>query len=282
MARTQVRARPGGRPSKSRSAWQAVGRKRQGPSPVTLAVAWLTRLETGGLWLLAITLALSVWVAAGRSAGPLDSIVDTFGLLTYVFAVLLGIVGVLIWRQDMGMLLRYPKPLLLSIPVFFFVSGILGLFEPALDLGGSSLAEITAGGEFGFFLTDSALGVLLWVAAGCAIIVFIWPEGTRTAIEGTPGAMATVWGWRIPHRILHFISIIVDFAFPTKPPPDEAAEIAPDWLPEDEFDDEELVPEPLPVAVLAEREPEIPDERLSQAELPVNWWSPKSRGRRSG
>ena len=274
MARTQVRPRPSGRPTRSRSGWQAVGRKRQGPSAVTLAVAWLIRIETGGLWLLATTLALSVWLAAGRSAGPVDGLVDTFGVLVYVFAVLLGVVGVLVWRRDLAMLTRYPKPLLLSIPIFLFVAGILGLFTPTLDLGGSSLAEITAGGDFGLFLTDSAFGVLLWVAAGCAIIVFIWPEGTRSALEGTPGAMATVWSWHIPHRILHFIAIIVDFAFPTKPPPDEAAEGVPAWLPDEELFEEDVA-EPLPVAVLAEREPEIPDERLSQAQLPVNWWAPE-------
>ncbi len=186
MARTEARARSGGRPSRSRSGWQAVGRKRQGPSPVTLAVAWLTRLETGGLWLLAVTLTLSVWLTAGRSAGPIDAAVDAFGLLIYVFAALLGVVGVLIWRRDLGMLLRYPRPLLLAAPIFLFVAGILGLFTPTLELGGSSLAEITAGGDFGLFLTDSVLGVLVWVASGCAIIVFIWPEGTRSALEGTP------------------------------------------------------------------------------------------------
>jgi S-DNA-T family DNA segregation ATPase FtsK/SpoIIIE len=221
--------------------------------------------------LLAITLALSVWIAAGRSAGPLDGLVETFGLMIYVFAVVLAVVGVLVWRQDLAMITRYPKPLLLGLPIFLFVAGILGLFTPTLDFGGTTLAEITAGGSFGLFLTDSALGVLLWVAAGCAIIVFIWPEGTRTALENTPGAMATVWGWHIPHRILHGLAMIIDFAFPTKPPPDEAAETAPAWLPEDEEFDE--VPEPLPVAVLAEHEPEIPDGRLSQAELPVNWWA---------
>ena len=273
MARTEARARSGGRPSRSRSGWQAVGRKRQGPSPVTLAVAWLTRLETGGLWLLAVTLTLSVWLTAGRNAGPFDAAVDAFGLLIYVFAALLGVVGVLIWRRDLGMLLRYPRPLLLAAPIFLFVAGILGLFTPTLELGGSSLAEITAGGDFGLFLTDSVLGVLVWVASGCAIIVFIWPEGTRSALEGTPGAMATVWSWHIPHRIWHGIAMIVDFAFPTKPPPDEAAEGVPAWLPEAEAYEEDI-PQPLPVAVLAEREPEIPDERLSQAELPVNWWAP--------
>jgi len=202
--------------------------------------------------------------------------VEAFGVLVYVFAAMLGLAGVLIWRRDLGMVLRYPKPLLLALPVFLFVAGIMGLFTPTFDLGSSSLADVTAGGSFGLFLTNSALGVLLWVAAGCAIIVFVWPEGTRSAIENTPGAMATVWAWRIPHRILHFIAMIVDFAFPTKPPPDEALENAPTWLPEDEdeFDDEEA-PLPLPVAVLAQTEPEIPDARLSQAELPVNWWDPE-------
>ncbi len=274
MTRTQVRARPNGRSPRSRSGWQAVGRKRQGPSAVSLTVAWLTRLETGGLWLLAFTLVLSVWLAVGRGAGPIDAVVESFGLLSYAFAAPLGLIGVLVWRRDLGMLLRYPKALMLALPIFLFTAGILGLFSPAFDFGGSSLAEITAGGDFGLFLTDSVLGVLIWVAAGCAIIVFIWPEGTRTALESTPGAMATVWSWHIPHRFLSGVALIVDFAFPTKLPPDEAAEGAPAWLPEEDgFEDD--VPEPLPVAVLAEREPEIPDARLSQAELPVNWWAPE-------
>jgi len=273
MAKTGVRARPGAKSSRSRSGWQAVGRKRQGPSQTSLAVAWLTRLETAGLWLVVVTLGICVWLAAGRSAGPIDGLVDTFGLLFFALAALLALTGVLLWRRDLGMLLRYPRPALISIPTFFFVAGILGLFKPDIDLGGSSLTEVTAGGDFGLFLTDSALGVLLWVASGSAIIIFVWPDGTRSAIEGTPGAMATVWSWRIPHRILSGFAMIVDFAFPTKPPPDEALESAPTWLPEeDEFEDE---PVALPVSVLTETEPEIPDARLSQAQLPVNWWAPE-------
>jgi S-DNA-T family DNA segregation ATPase FtsK/SpoIIIE len=276
MARTGVRARPGARTPRSRSGWQAVGRKRQGPSPTNLAVAWATRTETAGLYFAGITLILSVWLAAGRSAGPVDSVVETFGVLTYVFAALLVAAGVLVWRHDLAMLTRYPRAALISIPVFLFIAGILGLFKPEIEIGGSSLAEITAGGSFGLFLTDSALGVLLWVASGSAIIVFVWPDETRSAIEGTPGAMATVWSWRIPQRILGGIAMIVDFAFPTKPPPDEAIESAPAWLPEEE--DEELEPTPLPVSVLTETEPEIPDNRLSQAQLPVNWWDPDVTG----
>jgi S-DNA-T family DNA segregation ATPase FtsK/SpoIIIE len=277
MARTGARARPGAKPTRSRSGWQAVGRRRSGPTQTSLIVAWLTRQETAGLYLAGVTLILSVWVTAGRSAGPIDSVIDTFGVLTYVFAVALAALGILIWRSDLAMIGRYPRPLLISIPVFLFVDGILGLFKPNYDLGGSSLAEITAGGNFGLFLTDSVLGVLLWVASGSAIIIFVWPDETRSAIEGTPGAMATVWSWRIPQRILGGIAMIVDFAFPTKPPPDEAIESAPAWLPEDELD-EELEPAPLPVSVLTETEPEVPDNRLSQAQLPVNWWDPDVTG----
>src|SRR5690606_33694596 len=35
----------------------------------------------------------------------------------------------------------------------------------------------------------------------------------------------------------------------------------------------ELEPEPLPVALVKTEEPEIPDTRLSQGQLPVNWWA---------
>jgi S-DNA-T family DNA segregation ATPase FtsK/SpoIIIE len=275
MARTGVRARPGARSGRSRSGWQAVGKKRQGPSPASLALAWLTRVETVGLWLAAITLGLGVWLAAGRSAGPLDSLVNAFGLMVYAFATLLLLAGLLVWRRDPGLLLRYPRGLMLALPLFLFGAGFLGLFEPHLQFGGSTLAEISAGGSVGNYLTDSPLGVLVWVACGLAIIAMTWPDGTRSAIERTPGALATVWGWHIPHRVFHGIAMIVDFAFPTKTPPDEAAETAPAWLPEVEDEDDEFEPEPLPVSVLTETEPEIPDERLTQAKLPVNWWSPE-------
>jgi S-DNA-T family DNA segregation ATPase FtsK/SpoIIIE len=79
----------------------------------------------------------------------------------------------------------------------------------------------------------------------------------------------------MPQRVMSGIAMIVDFAFPTKPPPDEAVESAPAWLPAE--DDDELEPTPVPVTV-AQKEPEIPDSRLSQGQLPVNWWDPDVTG----
>ncbi len=92
-------------------------------------------------------------------------------------------------------------------------------------------------------------------------------------VERTPGAMQTAWSWHIPHKLWHVLLMLIDFAFPTKAPPDESPlSTAPGWLPEDEeFDD--IEPEPLPVALVKTQEAEIPDERLKQAELPVNWWA---------
>src|SRR5690606_2792460 len=80
------------------------------------------------------------------------------------------------------------------------------------------------------------------------------------------------WGWHIPTKLWRGLMTVVDFAFPTKAPPDESPlHTAPDWLPEDEEEEEE--PEPLPVAYVKTEEPEVPDERLTQARLPVNWWA---------
>jgi S-DNA-T family DNA segregation ATPase FtsK/SpoIIIE len=96
----------------------------------------------------------------------------------------------------------------------------------------------------------------------------------RTTLERTPGALATVWSWHIPHKIWHGVLTVVDFAFPTKAPPDESPlSTAPGWLPQDdEFDEVEIEPEPLPATIRTE-EPEVPDSRLRQAALPVNWWT---------
>ena len=268
MARSGTRARPGPRSGRSRSGVQAVGRKRQGPSKTSLTVAWLTRVETLGLAISLFAVILSVWLAAGRSAGPLDDVVRTVGVLVFGVTALIGGAGILIWRRDLGLPARYPRVIAGVLPAVLFLAGLFGWLSPQWTLASISLVETTAGGSLGEFLASNVLGVFAWVVSGVVLATIVWPDAARTLVERTPDAAAMVWSWRIPHRIFHAVAAVVDFAFPTKPPPDERMETPPAWLPDDE---DEGLPEPLPVSVA--REPEIPDDRLKQGQLPVNWWT---------
>ncbi|HEX5370680.1 MAG TPA: DNA translocase FtsK, partial [Dehalococcoidia bacterium] len=277
MARSSTRARPpsGGTRSRAGGGVKAVGRKRQGPSQTSLVVAWLTRVETLGLAIVGLMLILAVWLAAGRSAGPVDGIVNAIGLEAFAVLLLVAGIGVLIWRREPAMPLAYPRYVAALVPLFLFADGLMALSKPAWTVGSTVLSDATAGGDAGRFLMGGVFGVFVWLSSGVAFAVMVWPSAARSTLERTPGAMATVWSWHIPHRVFAALAVLVDFAFPTKAPPDETGLTnAPAWLPEDEYEDEDLFePEPLPVSVLQTEEPEVPDERLKQAELPVNWWA---------
>ncbi len=270
MARTASRPRSG----RSRSAGaQSVGRRRQGPTTTQRTIYWLTRVDTAGLAKVLHSLIAAVWLIAGRGIPLMDDLVRTTGVLAFVFIGLFAMAGVLVWRHQLSLPLAYPKWVAASVPLFLVVEGFLAFLQPSMKVGSVDLAFATAGGSLGDFLTSSMVGIAVWMLALVAFTVIVWPQQVRVTMERTPGAMATAWSWHIPHKIWAALLALVDFAFPTKAPPDESPmRTAPDWLPEDEeFDDVE--PEVLPAGLTRTEEPEIPDERLKQAQLPVNWWA---------
>ena len=219
-----------------------------------------------------VALVVAVWLIAGRGLPVLDSLVQAAGLLAFVFLWLFAMAGILVWRHQLSLPMAYPRWLVAFLPLFLVVEGFLAFLKPSMTVGSVDLALATAGGDLGNFLTSSVLGVFVWLVSLLAFTVIVWPQQVRLTVERTPGAMATAWSWHIPHKIWHALLALVDFAFPTKAPPDESPlSTAPDWLPDEEFDD--IEPEPLPVALVRTEELEIPDARLKQAQLPVNWWA---------
>ncbi len=219
-----------------------------------------------------LALIATIWLLASRGVPVLNDLVQTTGMLAFLFVWMFAAAGILIWRHQLSLPLAYPKWLAAFVPLFLVIAGFLAFLKPSLVVGNVDLAHATAGGDLGHFLTSSLPGVLVWLASLIAFTVIVWPQHVKLTLQRTPGAMQTAWSWHIPHKIWFAILMLVDFAFPTKAPPDESPlHDAPDWLPDDEeFDDVE--PEPLPVALVKTEEPEIPDERLKQAQLPVNWW----------
>jgi S-DNA-T family DNA segregation ATPase FtsK/SpoIIIE len=188
----------------------------------------------------------------------------------FTLALTLAVLGGLVWRRDIGFVLRYPR-LVAAVALLLPVSaGFLSLVKPDLRLANLSLAQVTAGGELGQALSGSAAGIFLWLAIGVLVIALVWPHALLELGQRTPGAMATVWDWHIPHRFVHGLLAVVDFAFPTKPPPDERpGQTPPSWLPDEPDEDGEV--EPGPPSLTQTQEAPVPDARLRQAYLPMHY-----------
>jgi hypothetical protein len=126
--------------------------------------------------------------------------------------------GALLWTRRIDVLGRHPRILASFLPLLPFSAGILGLFHPGWQLGANSLAVVSAGGEFGEALVGEPLGVVVWLMTGAIFVALAWPRAAMATLERTPGAVATVWQWRIPQRMASGLAAVLDFAFPTKPP----------------------------------------------------------------
>ena len=272
MARTKTRpaasraSRPRGGGVRPR-----VGRRRTGPTYLDQIVAWLLRVETAGMALV-VAAALSIVWLGGFASSPrfVTVLVEGIGLHAFTLSGLLAAVGVAVWSRQLSLVAGYPRLLGAAIPLLAFEAGLFGLLRPDLTVGGASLADVTAGGDLGEMLMGSPLGVVIWLGMAFAAVLIVSPQLVLAGLERVPGLLSAVWGWRIPHKLWHGLMAVIDFAFPTKPPPDERAlQTAPAWLP-GQFEEGELgrgavatvPPEQL-------QEPEIPANRLRQGNLPM-------------
>ncbi|MGE3982904.1 MAG: DNA translocase FtsK [Dehalococcoidia bacterium] len=270
MARTSAKPRPTARPrGVVRAPGKAVGKKRQAPNSVDTFVAWLTRVETVGLFLISLGfVALLSLLDLVKSPGILDGPVEAIGLHIFTLIWVVVTVGVIVWQRQVDLFWRFPRYVVAVLPALLFTAGLLSLFSPDWEFSTVSLAEVTAGGDLGAALFGDPLGILLWLASGFAFVALVWPRGVADVASRTPGAMATVWSWQLHVKAWHGLMAIVDFAFPTKAPMDErATTMPPAWLPPEEDDDdedEELLP-------IAEEPPHVQvfEAPLRQVPLPL-------------
>src|SRR6266545_5386298 len=218
--RRAVRAnRPRNSSSRSRSrasSRPSAGRRRQDPSLPEQLISWLLRVESFGI---AIVLVAFLAIASlFGSTSPLDGLIKAIGLHALTAALALAGLGALLWTRRVDILGQHPRVLAALLPLLAFSAGLLALFHPGWQLGANSLSAVSAGGEFGEALVSEPLGVALWLLTGAIVIAIAWPRAAIATLERTPGAVATVWQWRIPQHMASGLAAVLDFAFPTKPP----------------------------------------------------------------
>ena len=254
---------------------QSAGRRHHGDSVFPSFFGRLARVETAGLVLCLLAVLAIALLLAGRALPGALPLVSTLGLHSFTAAAFLLGVGLLIWRRELGLLLTQAR-LIGALLLFVLASaGVLALLRPALQVGGDSLAEVTAGGELGQALVGSALGVAVWLALFLALVAIVWPRSVARGIRRTPAVLATVWSWRLPQRAWRGLILVVEFAFPTKPPADEApSTAAPTWLPPETADEGEAAEPSLLSTLGPEMETDrdgSTEARLHQAALPMQW-----------
>jgi S-DNA-T family DNA segregation ATPase FtsK/SpoIIIE len=233
------------------------------------------RVETVGLTLCLLSAFAIAFLISGRELPGIESVTPVLGLHTLTLALALLGLGALIWRRQTGWLISQARFVLAGALLVLFSAGLLSLARPNLELGTTSFADVTAGGDLGRLLFDDAVGVLAWLICLAAFGTVVWPHAVNSTVRRTPDALATVWSWRIPYKIMTGIAVVVDFVFPTKPPPDERpVSMAPSWLPQDLMADEGRGPSPISVAAPEPDEDDDEDDDdgpLSQAPLPMRW-----------
>jgi S-DNA-T family DNA segregation ATPase FtsK/SpoIIIE len=187
----------------------------------------LFRLEAVGIALLILAL-LSVpfLVPATRGVTSFrDALVETFGLMVFLFVALIAFLGFCLLRRSLDWAFADWKPWAVGALMALFVAGFLGFFRPDWQLGGVSLSEVTAGGDLGRLITGNWIGILIWLAMPVAAFAIVSPPGFMATVRATGTGIATVWSWRIPQRTWESGHALVDLVFPTRPPAQGAEKI---------------------------------------------------------
>jgi S-DNA-T family DNA segregation ATPase FtsK/SpoIIIE len=199
-----------------------------------------------------------------------DGFVRTFGLLVFAFIALLAYLGLAVVRRRLDQAFSTWRPWAAVALVATFISGLLGLFRPAWQLGDVLLNEVTAGGDLGHLLAGNPIGFIVWLASGAAAFAVIWPEGAAATARGVARGAQTVWGWRLPQRSWAAVRALANLVFPTRTPPVGAQKVPLDtviWAQPSEPETPADQPAEQPASEEEEEEP-LPDIG-EQARLPL-------------
>ena len=160
-----------------------------------------------------------------------DALVKTLGAGVFLLIVLLGVFGWLIIRRALfETFYVYWRRWLVCFFLAGFALGSLGLVRPDWRLGGATLSDVTAGGNWGHALVGSRLGVLGWWSLLLAAAVVVWPGASLRSARRSPRLVVVVWRWRLPQRTYSAMRRLGEVVFPTKAEPEPSAPVSMETL----------------------------------------------------
>ena len=221
----------------------------------------------------AVALIVTLVVTAPLIAQGLEWTLEKFGLA----------VGLLIAAVAVDVRLALQKPPLTAAMtrrlvgghvMLVFAFGVASLWQPSLVIGGVSLEDVTAGGEFGQRLTSTPLGVLVWISFGLVGTGLLWPRGAQGVWQGTAASGRALGRLNIPRAVWGALVTFVTSLVPREREETLAspATYVPQWDEEwaEPVIDEAASPEDDGgAAVLLELEDAEGEEEPYQSELPM-------------
>ncbi|MBE3096030.1 MAG: DNA translocase FtsK, partial [Planctomycetes bacterium] len=160
-----------------------------------------------------------------------DALVEALGAGVFLLIVLLGVFGWLIIRRALlETFYVYWRRWLVCFFMAGFALGSLGLVRPDWRLGGATLSDVTAGGNWGHALVGSPLGVLGWWTLLLAAAVVVWPGASLRLARTSPRLVLVVWRWRLPQRTYSATRRLGEAIFPTKAEPEPPAPVSMETL----------------------------------------------------
>ena len=212
---------------------RSVGRARRGPSLFSTLQGLLFRWEALGVILVVVAAVASPWLVP-VTTGPAhlrDAVVEAVGIGVFFLVVLLGFFGWLIIRRALfESVYLFWRRWLAALLLSGFGLGFLGLFRPDRRLGETSLADVTAGGNWGHALVASPIGILGWLALAAAAATVVWPGSALALARRSPHLAAVVWRWHVPQRVWKLSRRLGEALFPTKVEPEPPAPVSMDTL----------------------------------------------------
>lgn len=190
-----------------------------------LLVFAFRRAEGLGTLMIMLAAMMAAWLLTGHALPmAFGGVVELLGLHSLTLTLLLGVAGGAVrfgWPSRALLGHRRLSGLALAV----LASGaLLGLVSPGWTLGDVSLADVSAGGQLGTFVSGSRTGAVAGLAAGLALAWTAWPQGPgvarRLLVNLAKGA------WRALVAVVRSLS-------PFEPAPDEewdALDGAPQWL----------------------------------------------------
>jgi S-DNA-T family DNA segregation ATPase FtsK/SpoIIIE len=168
----------------------------------------LTGRRKISLWLIvaAVVFVLILIPFVGSTIGEAildfrDALVSLLGLAVLLLVIGLAVNGWLAVSRRFALSRTFWRRWAGSLLLAVSVCGIMGLFRPDWSVGGTSMADVTAGGDLGHALMGSPVGILAWLGLTFLGIVLLWPRQVAWLAKHLPDLWRALVQMRLPDEV---------------------------------------------------------------------------------
>jgi len=130
-----------------------------------------------------------------------DALVSLLGLAVLLLVIGLVVNGLLALGHRFSLSRTFWRRWWGSFLLGVSVCGIMALFRPDWSVGGTSMSEVTAGGDLGHVFMGSPGGILIWLGLTLLAIVLLWPRQVVWLMRHLPDLWRALVQMRLPDEV---------------------------------------------------------------------------------